>query len=241
MRTDENYELFWARILKLHDEFAVGEPIMPRKRKTPARYEDGIGPSDFPSCPKTYYRQIYYETLDLISSFILQRFDQPGFRTYHVLQDLILNAAKGASYEEELETVANFYKDDFHRASLKVQLELFSTGFNQTEQGSQPTFCEVLKYVKSMSPAMQSGMSEVMTLIKLILIMPATNAVSERSASALRRVKTYLRTTMHQDRFNHLMILHIHKDAVDKLPLHQCVNEFISLNAHRSNSIAKFD
>ena len=68
--------------------------------------------------------------------------------------------------------------------------------------------------------------------------MPATNAVSERSASALRRVKTYLRTTMHQDRFNHLMILHIHKDAVDKL---SCVNEFISLNAHRSSNIAKVD
>ena len=64
-----------------------------------------------------------------------------------------------------------------------------------------------------MSPAMQNGMSEVMKLIKLILTMPATNAVSERSASALGRVKTYLRTTMHQDRFNHLMILHVHKDT----------------------------
>ena len=63
----------------------------------------------------------------------------------------------------------------------------------------------------------------------------------EWSASALQRVKTYLRTTMHQDRFNHLMILHIHKDAVDKLPLDKCVNEFISLNAHRSSNIAKFD
>ena len=59
----------------------------------------------------------------------------------------------------------------------------------------------------------------------------------ERSASALRRVNTYLRTTMHQDRFNHLMILHIHKNAVDKLPLDKCVNEFISLNAHRSSNM----
>ena len=37
------------------------------------------------------------------------------------------------------------------------------------------------------------------------------------------------------------MMLHIHKDTIDKLPLGECVNEFISLNAHRSNSIAKFD
>ena len=54
---------------------------------------------------------------------------------------------------------------------------------------------------------MQSGISEVVKLLTLILVMPATNAVSERSASALRRVKTYLRTTMHQDRLNHLMVL----------------------------------
>ena len=88
---------------------------------------------------------------------------------------------------------------------------------------------------------MQCGMSEVMKLIKLILIMPSTDAVNERSTSALRRVKTYLHTTMHQDRFNYFVILHIHKDAVDKLPLDKCVNEFISLNTHRSNSIANFD
>ena len=109
MRTDDNYELFWARLLKLHDEFAVGEPTMPRKRKAPARYEDGAASSEFPSCPKAYYKQIHYETLDLIVSFILQRFDQPGFRTYRTLQDLILNAAKGVSYEEELQAVTNFF------------------------------------------------------------------------------------------------------------------------------------
>ena len=148
-----------------------------------------------------------------------------------------MNVAKGVSNIEELQTVTSFYKCDFHKLTLKVQLELFTTDFSQAEQSSQPTFCKVMKYVKSISPAMQSGMSEVMKLIELILIMPATNAVSECGTSALRRVKTYLHITIQQDCFNHLMILYIHKDTVDKLPLGRCVNEF---NAHRSNSIAKF-
>ena len=39
---------------------------------------------------------------------------------------------------------------------------------------------------------------EVHCLVSLILVMPATNATSERSFSALRRVKTFLRTTMTQ-------------------------------------------
>ena len=87
---------------------------------------------------------------------------------------------------------------------------------------------------------MQSGISEVVKLLTLILVMPATNAVSKRSASALRRIKTYLHTTMHQDRLNHLMVLHVHKDEADNIYLEGCVNEFISLNSHRSDKIAKF-
>jgi len=70
--------------------------------------------------------------------------------------------------------------------------------------------------------------------------MPATNAVSECSASALRQIKTYLRSTMHQDRLNHLMILHFNKEETDKLQLEQCVNEFIALNSHRAAKIAMF-
>ena len=50
---------------------------------------------------------------------------------------------------------------------------------------------------------------------KLILVMPATNAVNERSFSALKRVKTYLRATTGDSRLNHLMILHAHKDKTD--------------------------
>ena len=62
-------------------------------------------------------------------------------------------------------------------------------------------------------------MSQVCVLLTLILVMPATNAVSERSASSLRRIKTYLRSTMSQQRLNSLMILHTHKQRTDTLDL----------------------
>ena len=44
--------------------------------------------------------------------------------------------------------------------------------------------------------------------------MSATNATSERSFSALRRIKSYLRSTMHQQRLNHLMISDISSNFV---------------------------
>ena len=77
-------------------------------------------------------------------------------------------------------------------------------------------------------------------LMQLILVMPATNASSERSFSTLRRVKTYLRATMNQDRLNYLMLLHVHKEKTDELDLKTLINEFITSD-HRSNIFAKLE
>ena len=53
--------------------------------------------------------------------------------------------------------------------------------------------------------------SEVVKMIKLVIEMPATNAVSERSFSAIRRLYTYRRTNMGSSRLNNTVVLHIHK------------------------------
>ena len=79
----------------------------------------------------------------------------------------------------------------------------------------------------------------VMRLTKLILVMPATNAISERSFSALRRLKTWLRSTMNQTRLNWCMILHIHNDDTDKLNIIDVANEFASRNSTRLNTFCK--
>ena len=62
--------------------------------------------------------------------------------------------------------------------------------------------------------ANQQLLLEVVKLLILILVAPATNACSERCFSALRIVKTYLQSTMGQARLNHLLILHTHKKNV---------------------------
>ena len=85
----------------------------------------------------------------------------------------------------------------------------------------------ILKYVRSILPVYRTFYSEVIKLLKLLLVMPATNAISERSFSALKRVKTYLRTTMTQRRLNHLMLLHVHKDKTNNIDLKEISNDFV--------------
>ena len=69
--------------------------------------------------------------------------------------------------------------------------------------------------------------------VKLMLVMPATNYVGERSFSALCRIKSYLTSTVTQERLNHLMILHIHREIPDNLDLKACANAFVEEDPHR--------
>ena len=54
---------------------------------------------------------------------------------------------------------------------------------------------DLLDFFQSLKNARKLLLSEICTLGKLMLVMLATNAVSERSFSALKRLKTYLRST----------------------------------------------
>ena len=75
----------------------------------------------------------------------------------------------------------------------------------------------------------------------LILVMPAMNAVSERSCSGLRRVKTLLRTIPGQARLNWCLTLHAHKERSDGLSMTSIAKEFVSRNPSRMNIFGKFE
>ena len=135
--------------------------------------------------------------------------------------------------------VVSFYKDDFNSTELTTQLKLLETHFSE-QNSTSVTFEDCLKYLRSLSGAQRSFYTEVCVLVRLILVMPATNAVSERSFSSMRRLKSYLRSTMNQSRLNHVMILHLNKEKVDSLDLDVIRNEFVEGNEHRLRYLGKF-
>ena len=106
-------------------------------------------------------------------------------------------------------------------------------------EGKKETWKEVYQTAEEMSSAQRQIISEMIKLIKLIPLIPATSASSERAASAVHRIKTYLRSTMSQQRPNYCMILHIHKELIDSLSLIGCANEFI-YNENRRQNFGKF-
>ncbi len=240
IRNDDSFEFFWTKVLSYQSEFDVDEPVRPRKRKTPRRYEVGESEGVHPVTAKEMYKREYFLALDLIVNYIRDRFNQPGYTAYSNLENLLLKAAECEDFSDEFKFVADFYGSDFDPVLLDTQLSLFGTCIAHLGL-KNPTFSDITKYFRDMSPATRTSMSEVCTLVKLILVLPATNAVSERCASALRRVKTYLRTSMSQKRLNNLMTLHnIHRKETDQLSLESCLNNFISGNEHREKIFGQF-
>ena len=98
----------------------------------------------------------------------------------------------------------------------------------------------IVEFIKKLSPIQKALIPQVHCLVSLILVMPATNATSERSFSALRRVKTFLRTTMTQLRLNNSMILFVHSNLTDKINLVELGNEFIRGSEDRQTLFGKF-
>lgn len=236
MRIDKNFVLFWQKVNQMASTLEVSDPILPRKRKVPKRLEIGSAPPEYCSEPKDHYRRIYFEGLDLLVQAIADRFDQPGYRTYLCLQELMLKAVKKEEFSNELTTVCHLYGSDLHAANLKMQLEMLSDHIS----GNNIDIFDVKKYLQELAPAVKALFSEVVLLMKLILVLPATNATSERSFSAMRRVKSHLRSTMGQERLNNLMVLHVHKEYTDNIVLIDVANEFISKCPRRQSVFGKF-
>ena len=78
-------------------------------------------------------------------------------------------------------------------------------------------------------------------MINFVIVMPATNAVSERTFSATRRLYTYLKTNMGSCRLNNVMVLHIHKTRLDKLSMVDVANDFVFESHHRKTLFGRFD
>ena len=161
---------------------------------------------------------------------------------YQNLQELVLKACKGEAYQDELKAVLAIYKNDLSRLELEAQLPLLKPLCKDVCEELAGNFLvhDAVGILSKLSAAERTAFSGVWSALKLLLVLPATNATSEWSFSALRRVKTYMRSTMTQERLNNLMVLHVHKEHCDRLELERVANEFVSGRECRMRTFGSF-
>ena len=162
------------------------------------------------------------------------------------LEKVLIGAANGTFSDKDLSGEIQMYSKDLDTTHLVTQLqmlpELIRT-YNECNPQiviqrvtSFRTLCDVMNTVT----VRRSMFNQINKLLRIVLTIPVTTSTAERSFSTLRRLNTYLLSTMSQTRPNHLMILHIHKDRTDELNICDIAKEFIQVNNRRVKFFGRF-
>ncbi|XP_048583324.1 zinc finger MYM-type protein 1-like [Nematostella vectensis] len=239
MRSEQNFSDFYALVLQRRNslECEISEPKLPRKRAPPKKLDDGSEPYH-PPAAEDRYRTMYFSALDDIVMAITERFDQKGFKVYRIVEEFLLKAVRGVDFTSEMATIESEYgTTDVNVRNLTSQIPIFR---QLMEHKDVTHFDDIYKEVQSLDKPTRSLIGEIVKLCVLLLVNPATDAIGERSFSTMRRLKTWLRSTMGQKRFNSLAVLSVHRERTDKINLAAVANEFVRLNDNRRRLFGEF-
>ena len=107
-----------------------------------------------------------------------------------IMEEVLIKACSNKDYSHELKVVTDFFDCDFDKPLLETQLQLLSCmEIKSSESRSQINFRKIHKHSCALPTSQVMLLSQVAKLVKFVLLMPATNTVSERSASAMQRSK----------------------------------------------------
>ena len=109
MRKEQVYSQFYDQVA----EDVTGKTeglVLPRYRRAPKCLDGGASPAQFGTV-KEYYRQQYYELLDLLIGELDSRFDQPTVGILEKVETLLLDSANQKSPEIPTD-VKELYQND---------------------------------------------------------------------------------------------------------------------------------
>ena len=128
----------------------------------------------------------------------------------------------------ELQKMSLVFRSDLHKVKLWTQLK---TLIHIVEK-KQIKIKDAIIIILLLNAPQILLVSEVLRFVKLILIVPTTNAKSERSCSMLYRFKTCPRSSLTQELLIPCLILATYKKKVDELKLVEVANQFCFKQKH---------
>ena len=180
---------------------------------------------------------MFYEVLEILVGVIDKRFNQESIKVPRAIEACFIKACRS---DQEGETddrpfvppaVEILYAKDLDPMRLKRQMKMLPDLVrNCPDTAAEDTKFRTLANMLATEPLTSSMFSEIDKLVRIYLILPVTTATGERSFSALRRIKTYLRSSVTQQSLNNAMLIFVHKPEADALDLKAIASQFVSTN-----------
>lgn len=232
LRNETKFDLVYNTVY--HDSRNLTEePSLPRPRKMPRRLDDGAASHQYQN-PKERYRHSYFETLELAVGEVERRFDQADLITIQEIEVLLLRAGNGETIDSIPPVIQSYLDKDLDQDRLKTQLSLVCDMIKTaSSQVKKVTNVRTIAETMNKSAIYKCMLGEVDKLLQLYFTFPVTTATAERSFSSLRRIKTFLRSSMTHCRLNNLFLLYIHTSRTDQLDLSAIAAQFVSVHSRR--------
>lgn len=223
-RTEEKFQEMYHHTTEMVTKLNIVPITMPHIRRPPKRFT-GNATAYSSTTPEDYYRADFFKVLDVVDMQMKEKFDQSGLEVLAKLEKVLLTGEMDAAVDQYPE---------LNRRSLEVQLSMFKLQYPYT------TTSEATAILTSQLPEVRGLFTQVEALVRLLMVVPAASAEAERSFSALRRLKTWLRSTMVQMRLNNVAICHIHKEMLDKVSKESICQEFVLASDYRKHVFGSF-
>jgi hypothetical protein len=159
-------------------------------------------------------KRVYFEILDTIIMQIDTRFS--NFEDLQIFD--LFDDSKFKSYAKEfprylLDRLIKNYPSFFNKIKLENELKVLYADPNIF--GRWDKLQDMYNFIYCNS--LQQTVTEINKLLSLILSLPPTSASNERDFSCLKRIKTYCRNTMKQERMSSLSQMPIEKKLLKSL------------------------
>ena len=131
------------------------------------------------------------------------------------------------SQEMNITAAVDMYQDDLSSPELMEQ-ELKRLKLNWMVKSTEQTSSSCAQAIKECDTQRYPNISQ---LLKLACTLPVTSGECERSASTLKRLNTFMRASMHEDRLSALALIHTHHDM--SADVEEAVDIFAKLHPRR--------
>ena len=141
--------------------------------------------------------------------------------------------------ESMISSVYTFYKNDLSSVDdLQFELQMLQR-LVKSEKSPVVTITGFISMYKLLTKEVREMLPNITRLVTILLVVGVSGASAERSFSVLRRLKTWLRSTMTQARMTQLSILAIEKEKSEETDCLEIARAFIN-NEHRERKFGRF-
>ena len=206
LRCEEEWKKIWDEAVSMATEYCIAiESVRPRRnRRLPERFDDAVvtaettGNRDKPV--EEYRVQVYYSTLDTVLEEMNSRFSDVNLSLLSAMQALLPTSDRFLDVDT-LHPFLQHYDIDVS----EVQIEVMTA--KRLLQNSKSKL-EFLHHVYNELVPVKACFPRLLQSLKIAMTIGVSSASAERSFSSLRRIKTYLRSAMTQERLSNLALLY---------------------------------